>query len=676
MGSFRDAETKGQPAAQSGGTYRQLDLTAPKKPGLADDIGGALATLTRAVPGLDEANDYIYAKGKTGADLLTGKAKPRAGENGVDYVRRVEHENLTAARSRSKAAADDFGTRHPIAADLTKGFGMVAPAAAALFTGGATAAPAAEAAAPGLIGQLRSFATSMGKGGLVGALTGDLSGLASEGTLSERAHAGNAAIVPGAALGMATPVAMAAAGAAARGVGRAGARTGSTAARLANRVTGGQLLDPRREAAVRLREAMEKDGLAPADIMRGLSEWNSTGASSPALMDLAGENTRALLRSAASKPGAGRNAAVEYANQVTGDLQSNAIARTRALTADRRPATKVVEGLKKERGAAAREMYPAFAEERVAVTPEVIDATDGTSDWMHGAAQLARAERRPDVLAEIEALTSEHKPGDPLPDNISAGALDYMRRALRDRSGKAFTQGEGGLGAALKDRSRELETVLTDVPGFDKARSTYRGFSNQIDAVDAGKGVLNEVPDDFAGHFETLPVEHGGIGGRQALEEAIGRPTEGATGTLNRIASSTNTRRNLSTLYGDEEAGRYADAIGRETERVSNARFVSPNTGSQTQLRDVDDALIDLPPMSKLGIVKAIIDKVRRGVSLTDAERAALVEYGTTRVTGANDIPQLPERSQPLRLSPEQRARMVAALSSGEGQAIGQRGGR
>ena len=382
-------------------------------------------------------------------------------------------------------------------------------------------------------------------------------------------------------------------------------------------------------------------------------------------MDLAGENTRALLRAAASKPGGARNAAVAYANQVTGDLQGNAIARTRALTPDRRPANVVAEALKAERGRAASEMYPAFSAERVPVTDDIAAAADGTAEWMRGAAQLARAERRPEVVAEIEALTQ----GASL-DDVSAGTLDYIRRALRDSSGEAFAGGKGGLGAALRDRSGELDDALMSVPGFDAARSTYRGFSQQLDAIDAGRGVLNEVPDDFAAAFERLPVEQGGIGARQAMEEAIGKPTEGATGTLNRIASSTNTGRNLETLYGPEEAALYRDAIGREVERVGNARFVSPNTGSQTALRATDDALVDLPPMTKAGILKAIVDKVRRGVTLTDQEREALLQLGTTIVRTGEDIPNLPMSQQAERLmTPAQRARIARFLASGQGAA-------
>lgn len=597
------------------------------------EVMGALTTLNRSIPFADELADGVQA----GVDIVAGRSKPG--------------EAWRKARARSKGSSEDFEARRPIAANLTKGVGLVAQAVPVVKT----AAPVAT----GLRGLLGTSARASAAGGL----SAQVAGLGGEGTVSERQKAANDATLPAMAVGAAIPVAVAGAGAARRGVAKIADGTARTGARLGNRVSGGKLLDPRAEAAKRLGEALKADGLGPAEVRQALEEWQRTGASSPALVDLAGENTRALLRAAASKPGAARNAAVDYANQVTGDLQGNAIARTRALTGDRRPAAKVAAEIKDVRGRAAREMYPAFADNRVPVTDDVVSATDGAADWMRSASQLARAERRADVVAEIDALTN----GGSLND-ASAGTLDYMRRALRDRSAKAYQEGEGGLGAALKDRSKDLERVLTDVPGFDEARSTYRGYSRQLDALDEGRGVLNEVPDDFAATFDDLPADMGAVGGRQALEEAIGKPAEGATGTLNRIASSTNTGRNLETLYGEEVAGQYRDAIGREIDRVGNARFISPNTGSQTQLREADEALIDLPPTSKAGILKAIIDKARRGVTLTDEEREALLQLGTTIVRTGDDVPALPAPRQIERLmTPAQRQRLARMLAAGAG---------
>lgn len=618
-------------------------------PGLVGEVTGAMATLNRAIPFADELADAAQA----GVDILAGRSKPS--------------EAYRKARARSKAASQDFEDRRPVAANLVKGTGLAIQAVPAALVGGAPAAPAV---APAVTSGLRGLMASSARAALPAAraataagLGAQVAGYGSEGTLAERQQAANAATLPAMAVGAAIPVGIAAASKGRRVIANAGRSAGRTATRLANRASGGQLLDPQMEATKRLGEALKADGLAPQDIRIALEEWRRSGASSPALLDLAGENTRALLRSAASKPGAARNAAVEYANQVTGDLQGNAIARTRALTPDRRPVSAVADEIAGQREVAAQRMYPAFASERVPVTDELFSAADGGSKWLKEAADLAGLERKGDVADEIAGLIRGDRP-----DTISAGALDYIRRAMRDAGGEAVRAGRGAMGRALGDRARDMEAALVDVPGFDPARSTYRGFSQQLDALDEGAKVLNQVPDDFAATFAKLPVEQGGIGARQAIEEAIGKPTEGATGTLNRLATSTNAGRNLETLYGADNAAHYRDAIGREIDRLSNARFVSPNTGSQTALREADDALVNLPPMTKAGVAKALFDKLRRGVSLTDAERKALMDLGTTILRSEGDIPAIPTTPQAMRLlSPVQRARLAQALASAEG---------
>lgn len=824
-----------EPAAGSS-RFRAVEKASPvsrRRAGVADDIAGGLATLYRSIPFADEINDGLAAYGKTGADLMRGHTSVKAGDDPITAAKATFDDfkrNYRSAQGVTNAAAADLAERRPAASNLVKGVGLAAQAAPAFFTGGASAAPSAT---PAVSAGLRGLMGSSARAAVAGGLSAQVGGYGGDGDLAQRAEAANEATLPAMVLGAALPGAIATAGAARRGTAKAIGGGTKTAKRMANKATGGRILDPRTEAAKRLAEALKADGLGPTEIRAGLTEWQRSGASSPALLDLAGENTRALLRAAASKPGGARNAAVAYTDQVVGDLQGNAIARTRALTPDRRPAAKVADDIRGQRRRTAEEMYPRFSSERVPVTDDLVDATDDTGKWLRGARELAAAERKPDVVAEIDRLLNDppvarvagnefapldaadeevrdaarryydevlrpqtapsealgrdvgfnrrgrnkmlnfsattdklraspalpdvirrgrvvrteapHKdvspdvvafhvveapislggrrvpmqvlvretrdgafhydqilkdgkgptpytahtgskaqttvgqgapaenmsPGDGgvnLPEDdgtISAGALDYIRRALRDAGDEAARAGRGGLGKALGDRSRDVESALMDVPGFDEARSTYRGHSQRLDALDEGGRVLNEVPDDFAATFERLPTEEGGIGARQAIEEAVGRPQEGATGVLNRIATSTNTGRNLETLFGPEEAARYRDAIGNEIDRVANARFVSPNSGSQTAPRLQDEGLIDLPPVSKTAIAKALLDKLRRGATLTDGEREALLELGTTIVRSGEDIPRIPTTPQAMRLlSPAQRARLARVLAA------------
>lgn len=662
---------------------------AARKPGLKDDAAGALATLTRSIPFLDELNDGIASSVKTGADLLTGRVKAKSPEE----VKALQGANYRAAQARTKRWEGDYAARRPNDAAMMQGVGLAAQVAPAMLTGGASAAPAiASRVAPrGMMGASARAMKPMADAAVAAGLGAQVAGYGSEGDLNERQDRANDATLPAMAIGAALPAGVMAAGKARRGAARAMRGAGKVTARLANKASGGRILDPRNEAARRLGEALRADGLGPQEVRAALETWRTSGASSPALLDLAGENTRALLRSAASKPGAARNLAVGYADQVTADLQPNALARTRDLTPDDpRSAVVAAQELAERQSGVADELYPAPYAETVGVGDDVLGALQDEPGKaaLRRARAAAVARRNPQQVAEIDALlrASAEEPV----DQVSGGTLDRVRIAMAGRAAKAQQAPDTrDIAGGLFSRAADIDAALDEVPGLQPARATYRGMQAQRDALERGGAQPFANPDEYADELAALtaratpddnpyPVSADDIRGsaqvglRSEMERMIGAPAENATGTLNRLATGTNTRRVLEDTFGGDEAGRYRDAIGREIERVSNARFVSPNTGSQTATRAVDDAMVDLPPLSKVGIAKALFDKLRRGVTLTDGERAALLELGTTIMRGADDIPRLPTTPQGMRLlGPQERARLARVLAAYEGAAAG-----
>jgi hypothetical protein len=778
-----------------------------KKPSIWDEGMGAATTLTRSIPFADEAGDALQA----GVDIITGASKPS--------------EAWRKARARSKAYARDFAYRHPTAAELVKGVGLAAQVAPALATSGGTVVPAASSAVAkrGLMASSARMLKPMADSAVVSGLYAQAGGYGGEGTLDERQKAANAATIPAMVIGAAIPPGVAVASKARRVAVDAARGTGRAAARLANRMTGGEILAPTEEAARRLGEALKADGLGPQEVRQALLEWQRSGASSPALMDLAGENTRALLRSAASKPGAGRNLAVGYANRVTADLQDNAIGRTRALTPDARTLPEI-EGDIGRRIEAASTLDEVPAGSGGASVSEALnrrfDAARSGVDEAYNAARAAspegahlRSEDLPQVAANVREAVRDFHPDDipsvarelagldklstptvrdlyemrqrltgvrmSKPDQAAAAArairaldaeiqgavergavtgdpevVGLWRSAIgqRRQMGQQFEgddliqrlteRGQHGEGRTnlvapedasnailgrngvtqrqdlTRDLARMRDALGADSPewatfqreasqrilgrdagteGFgtaweafarqnpqlaellstpeqraalEAARQQIGGAVADREAVGLGRSVLNASPDrlaaDASGLGERQPLAQ--VGAARELEDVIGRPAENATGLLNRLATGTNPGRNLAEIFGPDEAARYRDAIGREIERVGNARFISPNTGSQTAPRAADDALIDLPPMSKIGILKAIVDKVRRGITLTDAEREALLQLGTTIVRTGEDIPNLPASPQAQRLlTPAARARFARLLAAAQG---------
>lgn len=683
-----------EPAKTEASGKPKFRVIAPaSKPTQADDAFGALSNIYRAIPFADEVNDRIVATVQTAGDIATGRQKLDV-EMGKPVGSQAFAKRYAQQRARSKAAADDYVERKPVRGNLAKGVGLAVQAIPAMATGGASILPAvakpvvgrgfmassaraAQKAAPRIESAVKA-STAAGLGAQV-------AGYGSEGSLAERQQVANETTLPAMAVGAALPAGIAGASWARRKVAGVGDKVGTATARIANRVTGGAILDAETEAAKRLGQALKADGLGPAEVRAALEQWQRTGASSPALLDLAGENTRALLRAAGAKPGAGRDMAVRYTDQVAGDLQDNAIRRTRALTpTERRPAGAVAEALEDTQGRLADEMYPEAYAAPARVTPQVMDALSDEPGKaaLRRARAAAVARRNPQQVAEIDALLA----ADEDLSEVSGGTLDRVRIAMAGRGAKAQQSPDTrDIAGGLFSRAGDIDAALDEIPGLAPARATYRGMQAQRDALDLGRSNPFSSPDEYADELAVkleratpddnpYPVSEadilGGaqVGLRSEIERSMGAPAEGSTGYLNKLSSGTNPRRVLDETFGEQDSALYRDAISREVEKLQNARFINPNSGSQTAPRLLDEALVDLPPMSKVGLLKAAIDKIRRGTTLTDAEREALMSLGTRQIEAPANLPMIPEVKVPERLmTPAMRQQLARVLASGEG---------
>ncbi|PZQ53725.1 MAG: hypothetical protein DI570_23800, partial [Phenylobacterium zucineum] len=448
-----------QPAAEEKPRFRIIKPANAKK-SAGEEAFGLGAVFNRSIPFFDEGGAAMAAGLDTAGDVVAGRP--------LNYGKRFQ-QRMTKGRE----AAEDFQRMHPTAANLTKGAGLTVQMLPALMTGGASATPALTSAAPrGLMGSTLRAAKPLADSAVVGGLSAQAAAYGGDGTLKERAQTAKDTTLPAMALGAAVPVLVKGAGMARRGAVNAGRATGRVAARAANRATGGRILDPNDEAARRLGEALKADGLGPREVRAALQEWQGSGASSPALMDLAGENTRALLRSAASKPGPARNLAVGYADEVAADLQGNALARTRALTADPRSSVRMASDLEDLQDSVADEMYPAPYAEQVQVPNQVLDALQDEPGRaaLRRARAAAVARRNPQQIEEIDALLASEAPA---PEQVSGGTLDRVRIAMGGRAAKMQQSPDTrDIAGGLFSRAADIDAAIDNVPGLAPARAT------------------------------------------------------------------------------------------------------------------------------------------------------------------------------------------------------------
>lgn len=472
-----------------------VTISVEKPQGIVANLAGAAATLNRSIPFVDEASDAARAFLQTGADLATGKAhlQPEVGKTALQSASDIIRQHYLANQARTAALAQGFETAHPVASDLVKGAGMAVQAVPAMATAGASAVPEITASAAPARGLLAASARALKPGAdsaVTAGLAAQVNGLGSDGTLRRRLQNANEATVPAMAIGAALPPALFVGSKLRQAATGALGKTGQTIARVANKMSGGTILDPEQEAMGRLAAALRQDGLSPSDIHSALDAWQESGASAPALLDLAGENTRALLRNVAAEPGAARNLAVQYAKGVEGGLQENVMNRTGALTPDARTLPEIEGNIAGRIGSASAFTPPAAGSGGAAVHQALNDAFDTAKagvDQAYGAARAADPQAAhipsaelPNIAASVRDAVSDFAPEDVPRVARALGTLDTTSTpTVRDLF-------------ELRSRLSNLR-ASNDLVEAKAAGAATRALDAQIDDV-ADKGLITGDP--------------------------------------------------------------------------------------------------------------------------------------------------------------------------------------
>jgi len=200
----------------------------------------------------------------------------------------------------------------------------------------------------------------------------------------------------------------------------------------------------------------------------------------------------------------------------------------------------------------------------------------------------------------------------------------------------------GGLtkyGMRVDGVRRELIKELDRLnPDYSPARAQWEKDTAPLEALQVGGNAGTTRSVEYGPTIAKLAARNpqaraaAGVGYRENIVGNIEAPKEGATGYLNRLGSSTRQTKNLTTTYGRNTAAQFQKGISDEVQRANNARFIDPNTNSQTFSRLEDSGLIGKIPADALGLLKSALEWVRGGGLLTEAERNAIVDIATTRV--------------------------------------------
>lgn len=419
------------------------------------------------------------------------------------------------------------------------------------------------------------------------------------------------------------------------------------------------VIDPNVTAAEKLRAAVGSDG-GTGRVGANAIDWANSGASGPALVDVAGSNVRRLVRAAAGGgTGEAQNIAGDYASRVRANFQDRVLDHTRGLTPrNGASATSYAEQLQAGQRTLANRDYGAVRNEPVPLNRDALVALRGRPGQDAIAKSMAEAEIHNDseTVAELQQL--QHADLDQIP-TIRAGTLDALQRTMGNMGAdSSVTPGGRYAGAGYFGRRAGINSALDAAPGLAPARANFAQMQASRDAVDVGGGVLSEPSTSYAEQVAALtgrggPPNVGGplqVGARQALVNKLETGADGATGAARTISQASRATDNLNATFGPTRAARYQAAVGNEVRRVGNADFISPNTGSQTATR-MDDAgnLMAVPsvPHSLPALAIRVYDTIRgHGAPLTEGERAAIVRMGTTEADLRNLVRANPNLSR------------------------------
>lgn len=469
------------------------------------------------------------------------------------------------------------------------------------------------AGAPSLLGAtLRSAGVGAGFGLAAGA------GNSGQGFV-ERAKGGGQGAVMGAIIGGAMPSA---------------GRVAQTTGRAVNAAIGQPFNGASRGAAARLREALQMDGLDEATIRQRVAEWERSGVT-PEFLNVVGENTRALLRTAAGKTGPARTTAQQYRDRTVAGIPDQAIERTNALTpGETRTPQAFAESARTAREVAAKRNYAGPYQVPVDVPETVSDMLRDPAGRVIISRARADAIENGDwaMQKELEMLLNGARDGQ-LP-RVSAGTIDRLSIAARERGQTLAARGARNRSRGSMGRRDQLDEVLEQVPEIQPARDQYRRQSQAIEAAEGGPSVLGPTS-AFAPSIDNMQGNVFALRGaqvreRQALRDYFGTRDQ-VSGRLGDIADAPDLRPNLTRLYGDRGA-RFADAAGNLRQKQGDANFIAPNTGSQTQPREQDAETFLGGIRSAMevagGSLRPIIERLARGLTMTEGERAVLLNIG------------------------------------------------
>jgi len=421
---------------------------------------------------------------------------------------------------------------------------------------------------------------------------------------------------------------------------------GTTAAKVASRVPGIQQALEAGKRAVglggdfatradqKLLQALQRDGVSPADAIDRLRQIKQSNYKPETIIELGGENTRRLADVVAQYPGAS-----QVARELTEERMAGAGQR---ITQDFRQAFQVnadamdlADNLIKSRDQLAKPLYQkAYAEGGVIRDERITELMDipQFQDAYARARRIAALDRipLPEKASDIEKV-----------GGFDLQTLDYIKRGLDD---VLFTgkQPGSGIGKAelgkLKERRKEFVDIVDEVgpASYKQARGVYAGATEVLDAIEDGKKFATMDARQLQRIFSGLSdAEKEGfkIGVYDSIRTNVNKGADGAD-VLRKVWGSPEKRDQLAVFLGNDTFNDLSGQLARE--KIIRQTDVKLAGGSQTQPRTLaqrefegSEELIPMVAQQGLGGLRQYALRTLTGPGQPTAEALAPTLFST-----------------------------------------------
>lgn len=461
---------------------------------------------------------------------------------------------------------------------------------------------------------------------------------------------------------------------------------GTTAARVIPQVPGvqpmmdlgrrlvGRAPDFAQRADVKLLQALQRDGISPADAIDRIQKIKAAGYKPETIIELGGENTRRLADVVAQYPGPAQAARALAEERTAGQAQRVMSDFTQAFRTNA-DAVDLTDNLITARTQISDPLYKkAYAEGGVIEDPRFNDfmKIPQFKEAYQTARRLAALDRI-ELPANVEDIA---KVG-----GFDLMTLDYIKRGLDDilytKSSPLSGVGKTELGK-LKQRRNEFVSVIDEVgpESYKEARRAFAGPTEVIDAIEKGRKFANldsrEIKRIYAGLSE---AEKDGfkIGVYDTIRATINKGADGRD-VLTRVWGSPEKRNQIQVLLGEDAYNTLTSQLAREKLiRQTDAKLAG---GSQTMPRQLAQREFEgeeglIPSVVERGPIRGGIDYVLRtatGPGQPTAEALAPTLFSTERMRQISDLTRLQRLDELLR---QQAARSAGVTGAGAGAGAG-----